>query len=73
MEKYCTKTKSMWRKYCSNLQCFFFKKTIKLNSQQTQYEKKKSTMIILEKKTIIKRKKKIIQGNIIAIHNVFFF
>ena len=29
-------------------------------------------MIILEKKTIIKRKKKIIQGNIIAIHNIFF-
>jgi hypothetical protein len=48
----------MWRKYCSNLQCFFFKKTIKLNSQQTQYEKKKSTMIILEKKNNYKKKEK---------------
>jgi hypothetical protein len=44
-------------KYCSNLQCFFIKKTIKLNSQLAQYEKKKPRRTILEKKNHKKKKK----------------
>jgi len=43
LEKYCSKTKTMWGKYCSNLQCFFYKKITKLNSQPAQYEKKTKT------------------------------
>jgi hypothetical protein len=45
VEKYCSKTKTMWGKYCSNLQCFFIKKIVKLNSQPTQYEKKPKKII----------------------------
>jgi hypothetical protein len=37
VEKYYSKTKTMWGKYCSNLQCVFIKKTTKLNSQPAQY------------------------------------
>jgi len=40
VEKYCSKTKTMSGKYRSNLQCFFIKKTTKLNPQPAQYEKK---------------------------------
>ena len=40
--------------HCSNPQCFK-KKTTKLNSQPTQYEKIKSIKTILEKKIIRKK------------------
>jgi hypothetical protein len=44
-------------KYCSNIQCFFYKKTTKLNPQPAQYENKKTKKYYFGKKNHKNKKK----------------